>query len=309
MATQRRSPLDIYVSLTKCRIHFESEAISFDRFHLANGGNLRLSFEGTNEFAMREVDNEAGHVFINYLETEHYEVDYDAAEQDPIVGGKAYKTAVTCWCLAFRFNIPAFEELARNHTLRLAKLIDPLYVVQVSVDSEQAIEVIPGFEYIIENYSEEILLQTPRARVEEVISQADIPQTPGEAYVMAQLMLKAQGETLIQAWRLIIRAPINIIPFHILRQVPPPRRQEEETVYEPQRLRFLNEAFYIIIPKLTYHRVETPKLKRGKVMRAMAATSYDKQHVGTRNKEKLARMKKAFFNSFLFFIRPSSIWS
>ncbi|KAF4333330.1 hypothetical protein FBEOM_12843 [Fusarium beomiforme] len=283
-----------FVAMT-FRLHLETEVIRFNWHDLKEKGNLLTRFKDKNDYHMPGIDNETGRVFVNFLKTQQYEVDYSAAERDPIVGDKVYKTALTCWALACFFNMPSLKEAARTHTIELADLFNPLYVVEVSANCRKASDHIPDLQDFIDFYAEKILLQTSRNVAEEILMQADPPYSPGDAYVLGQLMLKAHGEALNRAFVLFMKVPIPMLPARILPQVMQHiRQQQEANVPEPPHFHFLNEPYYVPVPVVIHAFVEPTTFKRGKMMRAMAGPVNIKQHVGTRDKEKPAKRNKGF---------------
>ncbi|KAF5620075.1 hypothetical protein F52700_11395 [Fusarium sp. NRRL 52700] len=218
-----------------------------------NTGNLRSLFKGKDECQMKDVD----------------EVDYKAAEQDEDMALREYKIALKAWALGRMYEIHGLAVLAREHAVKLAELINPVWALVATVDSPLVMKHIPGIIHRIDDHTEAVLESTTRQQVTEV--------------------LLPQGPTLERGWRMVVQILPALVPglteYLLLREE---LRQEREhmDLEVDETFTFFN------------HWIPSTKAKCGIVMRAMVGSIQSSQKVATRNKEKPPKRDKYISDDF-----------
>ncbi|KAF5613315.1 uncharacterized protein FSUBG_1045 [Fusarium subglutinans] len=288
--------------LGKCyQFHFVTTTYNIPSSFITNTGSLLSLFKDKDEYEMEGIDDYTGCVFINYIVSHTYEVDYETAEQDEEIASSDYKTALMAWALGRMYNIYDLVLLARNHVVKLAKLINPVWRLSMTVDTPLAMKHITGIIHRIDDYTDEVLESTTRQQATETLLHVQPPETVGGLWSILQLMQKAQGPALDRGWRMVNQTAPTLVPelteyLASLQEM----AQESEQMYPEDD----DVVEYSLTP--FNHWIPSAQIKCGKVMRAMVGSNNSSQKIGTRNKEKPAPSDKCIFTiSFTYFIRSS----
>ncbi|KAF4495664.1 hypothetical protein FAGAP_8218 [Fusarium agapanthi] len=282
-----------------CQFHFDTATFNIPSSLITNTGNLRSLFKDKDEYEMKDVDESTGHVFVDYIMSHTYEVDYETAEQDERMALREYTIALKAWALGRMYNIYGLAMLARKHAVELAELINPVWALVATVDTPLVMKHITGIIHRIDDHTEDVLQSTTRQQATEALLHVQPPETVGWLWVILQLMQKAQGPALERGWRMVEQTLPTLVPglteYLLFRE---DLRQEREHM-DPE-----DDDVVEYFMTLFNHWIPSAKIKCGKVMRAMVGSNNSSQKIGTRNKEKPAQRDKCIFYPF-YFIRSS----
>ncbi|SCO89831.1 uncharacterized protein FRV6_13959 [Fusarium oxysporum] len=251
-----------------CRFHFETGTISIPSIFITNTGNLRSLFKEKDEYEMKDVDASTGHVFADYIMSRRYDVDYETAARDERMAWRECMIALKAWAMGSRYNLYDLVVLAREHAIDLAELVNPIWVLEVTVDTPLAMKHITGIIHRIEDFTWDVLETTTKRQATDILLHMQPPDTVGRLWVMLQFMQKAQGPALQRGQRLVAQTLPTLLPG--------------EDVDE-----------YVEIP--FDHFIPGAKIKCGKIMRAMVGSINSSQNIGTHNKEKPSERDKYIF--------------
>ncbi|KAF5988680.1 hypothetical protein FBULB1_1336 [Fusarium bulbicola] len=274
--------------LGKCyQFHFDTTTYNIPSSFITNTGSLLSLFKDKDEYEMEDIGDYTGYVFINYIVSQTYEVDYETAEQDEEIASSEYKTALQAWALGRMYNIYGLVLLARNHVVKLAKLINPVWRLMTTVDTPLAMKHITGIIHRIDDYTDEVLESTTRQQATEHLLYLQPPETVGGLWAILQLMQKARGPALDRGWSLVNQTAPTLVPelteylasLQEMAQESEHAHPEDDDVVE-----------YSLTP--FNHWIPSAQIKCGKVMRAMVGSNNSSQKIGTRNKEKPAPREK-----------------
>ncbi|RKK12904.1 hypothetical protein BFJ66_g7764 [Fusarium oxysporum f. sp. cepae] len=261
-----------------CRFHFETGTISIPSIFITNTGNLRSLFKEKDEYEMKDVDVSTGRVFADYIMSRRYDVDYETVARDERMALREYMIALKAWAMGRRYNLYGLVVLAREHVIDLAELVNPIWVLEVTVDTPLAMKHITGIIHRIDDFTWDVLETTTKRQATDILLHMQPPDTVGRLWVMLQFMQKAQGPALQRGQRLLrqelMRAREGINP-------------EDDTPFEEDVDEYDEIPFDHFIPGA--------KIKCGKIMRAMVGSIKSSQNIGTRNKEKPSKRDKYIF--------------
>ncbi|EXA38127.1 hypothetical protein FOVG_12125 [Fusarium oxysporum f. sp. pisi HDV247] len=266
-----------------CRFHFETGTISIPSIFITNTGNLRSLFKEKDEYEMKDVDASTGHVFADYIMSRRYDVDYETAARDERMAWREYMIALKAWAMGSRYNLYDLVVLAREHAIDLAELVNPIWVLEVTVDTPLAMKHITGIIHRIDDFTWDVLETTTKRQATDILLHMQPPDTVGRLWVMLQFMQKAQGPALQRGQRLVAQTLPTLLPgvteYLQLRQELMRAREginpEDDT---PSRRMSISA-----------------KIKCGKIMRAMVGSINSSQNIGTHNKEKPSKRDKYIF--------------
>ncbi|KAF5541849.1 hypothetical protein FMEXI_7773 [Fusarium mexicanum] len=272
----------------KCyQFHFDTTTYNIPSSFITNTRSLLSLFKDKDEYEMEGIDDYSGYVFMNYIVSHTYEVDYETAEQDEEIASRAYKIALNAWALGRMYNIYGLVLLARNHVVKLAELINPLGRLITTVDTPLAMKHITGIIHRIDDQTDELLESTTRQQATVDLLHLPPPETVGCLWAILQLMQKARGPALDRGWRMVNQTAPTLVPelteylasLQEMAQESEQMHPEDDDVVE-----------YSLTP--FNHWIPSAKIKCGKVMRAMVGSNNSSQKIGARNKEKPAPRDK-----------------
>ncbi|KAF5705913.1 hypothetical protein FMUND_11889 [Fusarium mundagurra] len=273
-----------------CQFHFETATFNVPGIYITNTGTLRSLFKNKDECKMKDVDESTGHVFVDYIMSHTYEVDYESAEQDEVMALREYKIALKAWAIGRKYNISGLGFVAREHAVKLAELIHPVWALVATVDTPLVMKHIPGIIHRIDDYTEDVLQILTRRQATDILSRMQPPETVGWLWVLLQVMKKAQGPALERGWHMVdqnlptlVRGLTEYLEFlHELR-----REREHMDPEDDEFVQYFQTLFDYLIPDA--------KIKCGKVMRAMVGSFNSSQKIATRKKEKPPERDKCIF--------------
>ncbi|PCD29389.1 hypothetical protein BFJ70_g7524 [Fusarium oxysporum] len=288
-----------------CRFHFETGTISIPSIFITNTGNLRSLFKEKDEYEMKDVDVSTGRVFADYIMSRRYDVDYETVARDERMALREYMIALKAWAMGRRYNLYGLVVLAREHVIDLAELVNPIWVLEVTVDTPLAMKHITGIIHRIDDFTWDVLETTTKRQATDILLHMQPPDTVGRLWVMLQFMQKAQGPALQRGQRLVAQTLPTLLPgvteYLQLRQELMRAREginpEDDTPFEEDVDEYDEIPFDHFIPGA--------KIKCGKIMRAMVGSIKSSQNIGTRNKEKPSKRDKYIFYCPFYFIRSS----
>ncbi|KAH7240873.1 uncharacterized protein BKA55DRAFT_542180 [Fusarium redolens] len=288
-----------------CRIHFETVTISIPSNFITYHRNLRSLFKEKDEYEMTDVDDLTGYVFVDWIMSRGYDVDYDCAAQDENIALREYIIALKAWAIGRRYNLYGLAVLAREHAVDLARLVNPIWVLEVTVDTPLAMKHISGIIHRIDDHTSAVLNTTTRHQAETFILRMQPPETVGRLWVMLQLMQIAQGPALRRGKRLVLQALPTLMPgltewLQIRREL----IRERDRITPQDAIPAENDVDEHSESPFN-HFIPTAKFKCGKIMRAMAGSINSSRTIGTRNKEKPSKRTKVYCCSPSFFIGSS----
>ncbi|KAF5585276.1 hypothetical protein FPCIR_8356 [Fusarium pseudocircinatum] len=265
-------------------------------FYIIFTGTLRSLFKDKDEYKMKDVDGPTGRVFVDYIMSHTYEVDYETAEQDEDMALREYKIALKAWAIGRMYNIHGLVVLAREHAAKLAELMNPVWALVEIVDTPLVMKHITGIIHRIDDYTEEFLQSVTSQEATDLLLRIPPPSSVGWLWATLQLMRKAQGPALERGWRLVEQRLPTLVPalkeYLLLREE---LRREREHLVRQAVNPFDDEA--VESPTPFNHWIPDAKIKSGKVMRAMVGSFNSSQKIGTRNKEKPPERDKYIFTT------------
>ncbi|KAF5657622.1 hypothetical protein FDENT_14185 [Fusarium denticulatum] len=278
-----------------CQFRFTTTTLNVPSLYIIFTGTLRSLFKDKDEYEMKDVDGSTGRVFVDYIMSHTYEVDYDTAEQDEDMALREYKIALKAWAIGRMYKIHGLVVLAREHAVKLAELMNPVSALVGTVDTPLVMKHITGIIHRIDDYTEEFLQSVTRQEATDLLLCVPPPETVGWLWATLQLMRKAQGPALERGWRLVEQTLPTLVPvlgeYLLLREEL--RREREHMV--PQAVDpFDDEAVEDFLTPYN-HWIPDAKIKCGKVMRAMVGCFNSSQKIATRNKEKPPERDEYFF--------------
>ncbi|PNP74815.1 hypothetical protein FNYG_11952 [Fusarium nygamai] len=284
-----------------CQFHFNTTTLNVPSIYIINTGTLRSLFKYKDEYKMKDVDESTGRVFVDYIMSHTYEVDYETAEQDEDMALREYKIALKAWAIGRMYNIHGLDVLAREHAAKLAELMNPVSALVATVDTPLVMKHITGIIHRIDYYTEEFLQSVTRQEATEILLCVQPPETVGWLWATLQLMRKAQGPALERGWRLVHQTLPTLVPgleeyLEFREELRQELRREREHMVPEDVDPFDDEAEaveHFLTP--FNHWIPDAKIKCGKVMRAMVGSFNSSQKIGTRNKEKPPERDKYFF--------------
>ncbi|KAG7406978.1 hypothetical protein Forpe1208_v013367 [Fusarium oxysporum f. sp. rapae] len=227
--------------------------------------------------------------------TRRYDVDYETAARDERMALREYMTALKAWAIGRRYTLYGLVVLAREHAIDLALLVNPIWVLEVTVDTPLAMKHITGIIHQIDYFTWDVLETITKRQATDILLHMQPPDTVGQLWVMLQFMQKAQGPALRRGQRLVAQTLPTLLPgvteYLQMRQELMRAREgmnpEHDTPFEHD----VDEYFEIPFD----HFIPSAKIKCGKLMRAMARSINSSQNIGTRNKEKPSKRDKYIF--------------
>ncbi|KAJ4277908.1 hypothetical protein NW764_007940 [Fusarium oxysporum] len=234
-----------------------------------------------------------------------YDVDYETVARDERMALREYMIALKAWAMGRRYNLYGLVVLAREHVIDLAELVNPIWVLEVTVDTPLAMKHITGIIHRIDDFTWDVLETTTKRQATDILLHMQPPDTVGRLWVMLQFMQKAQGPALQRGQRLVAQTLPTLLPgvteYLQLRQELMRAREsinpEDDTPFEEDVDEYDEIPFDHFIPGA--------KIKCGKIMRAMVGSIKSSQNIGTRNKEKPSKRDKYIFYCSFYFIRSS----
>ncbi|KAI1008945.1 hypothetical protein LB504_001908 [Fusarium proliferatum] len=297
-----------------CQFRFEDTTFGIPSTLIIKTGKLGLLFKHKDEYKMKDVDESTGRVFVEYIMSQTYEVDYETAGQDQDMALREYKMALTLCAIGCRYDIIDLGLLAKEHAIKLAELIiNPASVLVAIVDAPLALKHIPGIIHLIDEYTEIVLQTATRRLATEFLLSMDPPDTLGWLWLMLQVMQKAEGPALERGWDMVAqtlptRVP-GLIEYMQIRQEYLQEREQinlgddaplEDDVEDDVEDGVGDDDEVHFQPPFN-HFIPSAKIKCGKVMRAMVGSINSSQKFATRNKEKPAKRGR-----YIFIIRSIS---
>ncbi|KAJ4040141.1 hypothetical protein NW761_010629 [Fusarium oxysporum] len=208
-----------------------------------------------------------------------YDVDYETAARDERMAWREYMIALKAWAMGSRYNLYDLVVLAREHAIDLAELVNPIWVLEVTVDTPLAMKHITGIIHRIDDFTWDVLETTTKRQATDILLHMQPSDTVGRLWVMLQFMQKAQGPALQRGQRLVAQTLPTLLPGGI--------NPEDDTPFEEDVDEYVEIPFDHFIPGA--------KIKCGKIMRAMVGSINSSQNIGTRNKEKPSKRDKYIF--------------
>ncbi|KAF6520292.1 hypothetical protein HZS61_016709 [Fusarium oxysporum f. sp. conglutinans] len=197
-----------------------------------------------------------------------YDVDYETAARDERMAWREYMIALKAWAMGSRYNLYDLVVLAREHAIDLAELVNPIWVLEVTVDTPLAMKHITGIIHRIEDFTWDVLETTTKRQATDILLHMQPPDTVGRLWVMLQFMQKAQGPALQRGQRLVAQTLPTLLP---------------------------GVTEYLQLRQELMRAREGAKIKCGKIMRAMVGSINSSQNIGTHNKEKPSERDKYIF--------------
>ncbi|KAI1026808.1 hypothetical protein LB505_000891 [Fusarium chuoi] len=290
-----------------CQFRFEDTTFSIPSTLITKTGKLGLLFRHKDEYKMKGVDESTGRVFVDYIMSQTYEVDYETAGQDQDMALREYKMALTLCAIGCRYDIIDLGLLAKEHAIKLAELIiNPASVLVAIVDAPLALKHIPGIINLIDEYTEIVLQRTTRRRATEFLMSMDPPDTVGWLWLTLQVMQKAEGPALERGWDMVAQTLPTRVPGLIeYMQIRQEYLQEREQMHHGDDAPLeddigddVEDDDEVHFQPPFNHFIPSANIKCGKVMRAMVGSINSSQKFATRNKEKPAKR-----NRYIFIIR------
>lgn len=280
------------------QFRFKNLTLNVPSTCITNNGALSLLFKDKDEYEMKGVYELTGRVFVDYIMSHTYEVDYEAAEQDEYIALREYKIALQAWAVGRKYNIRGLALLARDHAVKLAEQhLRPVLALVATVDTPLVMKHITGIIHRIDDYTEEFLQSLTRQEARDILLSVKPPKTVGWLWATLQLMRKAQGPALERGWYLVHQTLPTLVPglgecLSLLEEL---RRVIQESEYRaPAAIDPFDDAVEHVLNPFN-HWIPDAKIKCGKVMRAMVRNFNSCQKIGTRNKEKPPERDKYFF--------------
>ncbi|KAF5544008.1 hypothetical protein FPHYL_11115 [Fusarium phyllophilum] len=277
-----------------CQFHFNTTTLNVPSIYIINTGTLRSLFKRKDEYKMKDVDESTGRVFVDYIMSRTYEVDYETAEQDEDMALREYKIALKAWAIGRMYNIRGLVVLARDHAVKLAELMNPVSAFVATIDTPLVMKHITGIIHRIDDYTEEFLQSVTRQEATDILLCVQPPETVGWLWATLQLMRRAQGPALERGWVMVAQTLPTLVPglleYLVFRQE---LRQEMGLMDPEDDEPFDDEVVYF--QTLFNHWIPDAKIKCGKVMRAMVGSFNSSQKIASRNKEKPPERDKYIF--------------
>ncbi|KAF4946764.1 hypothetical protein FGADI_10968 [Fusarium gaditjirri] len=195
-----------------CKFHFETGEISVPSISIINTGNLRSLFREADEYEMNDVDETTGRVFAHYITSRRYDIDYETAARDQRMALREYMTALKAWALGRRYNLYGLVVLAREHAVDLSKLVNPMWVLEATIDTPLAMKHIDGIIHRIDDLTSDLLNSTTERLATGTLLHMSPPTSVGRLWVMLQFMLKARGPALRRGRRLVAETLPDLLP-------------------------------------------------------------------------------------------------
>ncbi|KAF5551084.1 hypothetical protein FNAPI_7511 [Fusarium napiforme] len=276
-----------------CQFRFKNLTLNVPITKITNTGTLSLLFKDKDECEMKDVDGPSGRVFVNYLMSHTYEVDYETAEEDEDMALREYKIALKAWAIGRMYDIDGLVVLASGHAVKLAELLHPVPALVATVDTPLVMEHITGIIHGIDYLTEKLLQSVTRQGATDLLLLVQPPKTVGWLWATVQLMRKAQGLGLERGWYLIRETLPTLMPglqecLPLLDEIRQLTREIEYGAPEAiDPFDYDDDAVEHVLNPFN-HWIPDAKLKCGKAIRAMVRNFNSSQRIGTRNKEKPA---------------------
>ncbi|KAF5968313.1 hypothetical protein FCOIX_11473 [Fusarium coicis] len=279
------------------QFRFNNLTLNVPSTYITNNGTLSLLFKDKDEYKMKDVDELTGRVLVDYIMSHTYEVDYETAKEDEDMALREYKIALKAWAIGRRYNIHSLAVLARDHAVKLAEFMNPVWALVEIVDTPLVMEHITGIIHRVDDYTEEFLQSLTREEATDLLLRIPPPSSVGWLWATLQLMRIAQGPALERGWSLVHQTLPTLMPG--LRECLPLLEELRRVIRENEyRAPAAIDPFdddddaveHVLNP--FNHWIPDAKIKCGKVMRAMVRNFNSCQKIGTRNKEKPAERDK-----------------
>ncbi|KAF4988536.1 hypothetical protein FGRMN_9719 [Fusarium graminum] len=269
------------------------------RMFLNESEKLMEIYSTTDGAMLPDVDIESGSILAEYLMRGDYENPYlsldPTTDLDDIKA--AFKTAHNVLVLSQVLEISDLEKMAQELLDQGSKSLSDIDITTSLIDSIFAFEhqdIMPR----VEPYVQKILEEDEPSWYDEQLANYDLPETLGEAFVMAVLSTKASEEasasTRMRVWEglnalLPLEVKEMICRVYLHREY---EQEDEDDLWEEWDNRMFVD-FPVFIP-IIYERIPSAKLQRGKLARAKYGVN---KRIGARVKEK-AKAEKNIFSSF-----------
>lgn len=161
---------------------------------------------------MKDVDASTERVFADYIMSRRYDVDYETAARDERMALREYMIALKAWAMGRRYNLYGLVVLAREHAIDLAELVNPIWVLEVTVDTPLAMKHITGIIHRIDDFTWDVLETTTKRQATDVLLHMQPPDTVGRLWVILQFIQKAHGPALRRGQRLVAQTLPTLLP-------------------------------------------------------------------------------------------------
>ncbi|KAF5675853.1 hypothetical protein FHETE_2456 [Fusarium heterosporum] len=263
------------------------------RYFLIESEKLMEIYSKTDGAMLPDVDIKSGTIMAEYLMSGCYENPY--LSLDPTTNlddiKDAYKTAHNVLVLAQVLELPDLEEQAQGFLDQGSMSLSNIDITTTLIDSTFAFEhqdIMPR----VEHYVQKILEENEPDWYDEQLANYDLPETLGEAFVMAVLSTKASEET-SRTTRMRVWEGLNeLLPLEVKEMIcrvylHREYEQEDDDLLEEWDYRMFVD-FPVILP-IVYERIPSAKLQRGKLARAKYGVN---KRIGARVKEKAKAEKR-----------------
>ncbi|KAM0343370.1 hypothetical protein ACHAPU_008548 [Fusarium lateritium] len=272
------------------------------RYWLVESDKIMEIYAGTNGAMIPDVDTESGTIMAKYLSTGLYYDPYNVLFSTNTVEDikAAFKTAHNVLVLSQLLELVDLEEQAQEILDEASKSLTNIEAITALVDSEFAFEhqnIMPR----IGTYAMKLLEENDPSWYDEQLANYYVPETLGEAFVMAILCTKATEETSRSSRRRIWEGLNQLLPFAVkemIARVYLDREYNRSDHYELDFDDFDDFDYRLLVDcpvilHIIYEKIPpSAKLQRGKLARAKYVVN---KRIGVRVKEKDKAEKKVLF--------------